>query len=166
MRVIARDKLGPVRFVAGIDVGYKDNGATAQTAVAVLTFPDLELRENAVARRSTRFPYVPGLLSFRELPSALDTLQELRRPPDLLICDGHGLAHPRRFGLACHIGILSGIPSIGVGKELWVGRHDPLSDQPGPPSNTFYAAHRDIACPETTRQAQHIASAHFSAGAP
>ena len=79
----------------------------------------------------TRFPYVPGLLSFREAPAALAALGQLKTSPDILLCDGHGLAHPRRFGLACHLGLLSGLPSIGVAKSLLTGEHAPPAQERG-----------------------------------
>jgi len=125
-RVVARDQLGPVRFVAGLDVGPEQGGAIMRAAVAVLRFPDLRMADQAVARRPVSFPYIPGLLSFREIPVLLDALDRLGQRPDLLLCDGQGLAHPRRFGLACHLGVLTGIPSIGVAKSLLVGEHAPL----------------------------------------
>ncbi|MCI0577396.1 MAG: deoxyribonuclease V, partial [Chloroflexi bacterium] len=83
------------------------------------------------ARRPTTFPYIPGLLSFRETPAVLEALAQLTIRPDLLLCDGQGLAHPRRLGIACHLGLLSDIPSIGVAKSLLVGRHEPLADERG-----------------------------------
>lgn len=125
-RVIARDRLGPVRFVAGLDVGPEQGGAIMRAAVAVLRFPDLRMADQAVARRPASLPYIPGLLSFREIPVLLDALERLGQRPDLLLCDGQGLAHPRRFGLACHLGVLTGIPAIGVAKSLLVGGHAPL----------------------------------------
>jgi deoxyribonuclease V len=127
-QVERRDRLGKVRRIAGVDVGFEDNGRTVRAAVAVLDADSLELREHAVARVPTRFPYVPGLLSFRELPGVLAALQKLGKPPDLVLCDGQGLAHPRRFGIACHLGVLTDIPTIGVGKTRLIGRHD----EPGP----------------------------------
>lgn len=125
-RVVARDQLGPVRFVAGLDVGPEHGGAIMRAAVVVLRFPDLRMADQVVARRPASFPYIPGLLSFREIPVLLDALDRLGRRPDLLLCDGQGLAHPRRFGLACHLGVLTDIPSIGVAKSLLVGEHAPL----------------------------------------
>jgi deoxyribonuclease V len=122
-RVIREDALGPVRYVAGVDVGFEDNGKTTRAAVAVLEFPALVLCEQAVGRTPTRFPYVPGYLSFRELPAVLRALDRLAGKPDLLLCDGQGLAHPRRFGLACHLGVLTDIPSIGVAKSRLIGTH-------------------------------------------
>jgi len=122
-RLILVDRLGPVQRVAGVDVGFEDGGAVTRAAVAVLGYPGLELLETALARRPTTFPYVPGLLSFRELPAVLDALERLREPPDLLLCDGQGIAHPRRFGLASHLGLLVDLPSIGVAKSRLYGRH-------------------------------------------
>lgn len=122
-RVICENTLGPVRTVAGVDVGFEDRGQTTRAAVAVLRFPQLELVEQAVVREATRFPYVPGYLSFREVPALLSALASLPAQPDLVLCDGQGLAHPRRFGLACHLGVLTGLPTIGVAKSRLVGSH-------------------------------------------
>jgi deoxyribonuclease V len=121
--VETQDRLGSVRRIAGVDVGFERGGRVTRAAVAVLAFPSLEPLDQAVARRSTAFPYVPGLLSFRELPAVLDALERLARAPDLLLCDGQGYAHPRRFGLACHLGVLADVPSIGVAKTRLVGEH-------------------------------------------
>lgn len=130
-RVIAEDRLGDVRRVAGIDVGFERDGAISRAAVAVLDFPELRLVESAVARLPTSFPYVPGLLSFRETPAVLAALGRLLERPDLLLCDGQGYAHPRRFGLACHLGVLTGLPSIGVAKSRLIGTHGALPEQKG-----------------------------------
>ena len=131
VRVECADRLGTVRRVAGVDVGFEDNKRITRAAVAVLSYPDLRLVDEVIARRPTGFPYVPGLLSFREIPAILDALQQLRSAPDLLLCDGQGIAHPRRFGIACHLGVLTGLPSIGVAKSLLVGTHAPLPPQRG-----------------------------------
>lgn len=130
-RVIRHDDLGEVRRVAGLDVGFELQGTLTRAAVAVLSFPELALLESALVRRPTRFPYIPGLLSFREVPALLEALDRLSAPPDLLLCDGQGLAHPRRFGLACHLGVLSGLPSIGVAKSRLIGDHGPLGPAQG-----------------------------------
>jgi deoxyribonuclease V len=130
-RVIADDRLGVVRYVAGLDVGPEAGGAGVRAAVAVLSFPDLRMADQVVARRPASFPYIPGLLSFREIPVLLDALDRLGQRPDLLLCDGQGLAHPRRFGLACHLGVLTDIPAIGVAKSLLVGEHAPLPRRRG-----------------------------------
>jgi deoxyribonuclease V len=130
-RVIPVDDLGEVSSVAGTDVAFEDGRRITRGAVAVLDFPALALREHAVARRPIAFPYVPGLLSFREIPVLLDALAELASPPDLLLCDGQGLAHPRRFGLACHLGVLTGLPAIGVAKSRLLGSHEEVPDRRG-----------------------------------
>ena len=130
-RVIRQDRFAPPRRVAGVDVGFEAQGSVTRAAVAVLDFPSLKPLEEAVARQPTRFPYVPGLLSFREIPAILQALEQLAQPPDLLLCDGQGLAHPRRFGLACHLGLLTDIPAIGVAKSRLIGRHGALPVEKG-----------------------------------
>jgi deoxyribonuclease V len=127
-RVVTRDELPEIHSVAGVDVGFEDAGQTARAAVAVLSFPQLELVDQAVSRTPTRFPYVPGYLSFRELPGILTALAQLATPPDLILCDGQGIAHPRRFGLACHLGVLTGLPTLGVAKSRLIGDYT----EPGP----------------------------------
>ncbi len=129
--VIKKDVLAKPRRVAGVDVGFEQSGTVTRAAVAVLNFPDLTLREYAIVRRKTRFPYVPGYLSFREAPAVLAALKKLHEKPDLLLCDGQGLAHPRRFGLACHLGVVAGIPSIGVAKSRLIGDHGRLRETKG-----------------------------------
>ncbi len=131
--VETEDRLGPISRVAGIDVGFETGGKTTRAAVAVLGFPDLQTLRQAVARQPTRFPYVPGLLSFREIPAVLAALEQLDQLPDLLLCDGQGLAHPRRLGIASHLGILTDIPSIGVAKSRLVGTHV----EPGPEKGSW-----------------------------
>ncbi len=122
-RVITEDCLTTVRWVAGVDVGFEDRGAYARAAAVILRFPELELHETAIARRKTEFPYVPGFLSFREAPVVMAALQRLKQVPDLVLCDGQGYAHPRRFGLACHLGVMSDLPTIGVAKSRLIGTH-------------------------------------------
>lgn len=119
--VCACDDLPEIRTVAGVDIGFEDSGRLTRAAVAVLSFPDLVPVADAVVRRPTTFPYVPGLLSFREVPAALEALNALGRLPDLLLCDGQGYAHPRRFGLACHLGVVTDLPAIGVAKSRLTG---------------------------------------------
>jgi deoxyribonuclease V len=129
--VITEDRLGEVRSVAGVDMGFEEDGAVSRAAVAVLSFPDLQLQETAIARRPTTFPYIPGFLSFREIPAVIDALEKVNATPDLILCDGQGIAHPRRFGIACHLGVLADIPTIGVAKSLLVGKHDELPLEKG-----------------------------------
>jgi deoxyribonuclease V len=106
-----------VRAVAGLDVGYAEDSDRLAAAAVVLDAATLEPLDEAVVLGEATFPYVPGLFAFREMPSLLVALERLTVRPDLLVCDGHGLAHPRRFGLACHIGVETGLPSIGVAKN-------------------------------------------------
>jgi deoxyribonuclease V len=129
--VITQDQLGEIRFVAGVDVGFEASGTVTRAAVAVLSLSDLTLCDRAIARRPTVFPYIPGFLSFREVPAVLDALQQLTVIPDLLLCDGQGFAHPRRFGIACHLGLLTDLPAIGVAKSILVGKHADVPEERG-----------------------------------
>jgi deoxyribonuclease V len=119
--VVAAPLTAPVRRVAGIDVSYRHGRARA--AVALVDATSLELVASVILEEPAAFPYVPGYLSFREAPPALRALACLAAPPDLLIVDGQGRAHPRRFGLACHLGVLTSLPTIGVAKSRLVGTH-------------------------------------------
>lgn len=136
-QIITHDDFGPIRTVAGVDAGYEPDPAApeshgvARAAIVVLEFPSLRPLDYTIARHPTAFPYVPGFLSFRETPAVMAALGQLRVRPDLLICDGQGIAHPRRFGIACHIGLLADLPSIGCAKSLLTGRHGPLPDERG-----------------------------------
>lgn len=127
-QVDRRDGPGPIERVAGIDIGIDRKANRARAAAVVLSYPGCELLEKAVVTRRIRFPYVPGYLSFREVPPALDALEKLAILPDLIVCDGQGIAHPRRFGLACHIGVLTGIRTIGAAKSRLLGTYE----EPGP----------------------------------
>ncbi|MHC4953988.1 MAG: deoxyribonuclease V [Planctomycetota bacterium] len=119
-------KGGPrrVRRVAGADISYDRGSDHFFAAVVVLSYPDLVVVEEAHAEGKSPMPYIPGLLSFREGPLLLRAFKKLRGVPDLVLFDGHGLAHPRRFGVACHLGLLLDLPSIGCGKSRLVGEHD------------------------------------------
>ncbi|MFC9894059.1 endonuclease V [Nocardia sp. NPDC127579] len=116
------------RTVAGLDSAYDESGVVAAAAV-VLDAATLRPLETAVAHGTTDFPYVPGLLAFRELPTSLTVLEKLRTTPDLIVCDSQGLAHPRRFGFACHLGILTGIPTLGVAKSAWGDYTEPAPER-------------------------------------
>lgn len=130
-RIITTDQFGPVRTIAGVDVGFEKQGSVTRAAVVVMSFPALEVVASAIARQPTRLPYIPGLLSFREVPTVIDALSQLAQSPDLLLCDGQGYAHPRRFGIACHLGLLTDIPSIGVGKSRLVGSYQEVAPERG-----------------------------------
>lgn len=121
-QVIRENQLGPVTSVAGVDVGIRAD--TAQAAVVVLNYPQLEVVDYALAARPVTFPYVPGLLSFREGPVILEALEKVTRSPELLIFDGQGIAHPRRLGIASHIGLLVDLPTIGCAKSRLCGSYE------------------------------------------
>ena len=117
--------------VAGVDCSYHKRATTGYAAVVVCRWPELEVLDVGRAARAISFPYVPGLLSFRELPLLQEAWESLRLRPDLVVVDGQGLAHPRRFGLACHIGVAWNCPSLGCAKSLLVGDHKPLGERRG-----------------------------------
>lgn len=125
--IVTEDRLGPVKTVAGVDVGFPDRH-TARAAVVVLSFSELKPLDYAVAKVPVEFPYIPGLLAFREVPSVLAALEKLRVTPDLFIFDAQGLAHPRRLGLASHVGVLLDWPSVGCAKSRLTG----ATVEPGP----------------------------------
>ena len=143
---VGNDRFGPIRTVAGLDAAFVLTGSQALKVsrwermreanraiggVVVFRYPEMEKLELAYAVEPLRFPYVPGLLSFREVPVLLAALAKLKRLPDLLFCDGQGFAHPRRFGLACHLGLWAGRPSIGCAKSVLIGNYGPLPAKSG-----------------------------------
>jgi deoxyribonuclease V len=130
-QLVLHDDFGELRTVAGVDAGFEDEGTTTRAAVVVLSFPELQPIDYATVREPTVFPYVPGLLSFREAPALLSAISLLKQPPGMLICDGQGIAHPRRLGIAAHLGLVSGIPAIGCAKSLLCGYHGELPPEKG-----------------------------------
>ncbi|WP_444984957.1 deoxyribonuclease V [Halomonas mongoliensis] len=132
-RVEREDRLGEVRHIAGVDIGFEQGGTITRAAAVVLAWPPrapgaFEVVEQVVHREPTRMPYIPGLLSFREVPAALGAFGQLSRRPDLVMVDGQGVAHPRRLGVASHLGLWLDLPTIGVAKSRLCGRHG----EPGP----------------------------------
>lgn len=111
----------PLRTIAGFGIGFEDSGATTRAAAVLLDADSGQVLASGIARVPTRMPYIPGLLSFRELPALLLALERLPRAPDLVFVGGHGIAHPRRLGVAAHFGVATGLPSIGVAKKILVG---------------------------------------------
>jgi len=118
-----------VRTVAGADISTA--GGRGRGAVVVLSYPELQVRESQVVESELAFPYIPGLLAFREVPVLAEAFQRLSVRPDLLLVDGQGLAHQRRFGIACHLGLLLDLPTIGCAKSRLVGEHGPVGEEAG-----------------------------------
>lgn len=117
--------------VAGFDVGFEEGGAVTRAAAVLLDAGNLQPIAMNIARLPTAMPYIPGLLSFRELPALLEALKGLPVSPDLVLVDGHGIAHPRRLGIAAHFGVVTGLPSIGVAKKKLIGDFAALHDMRG-----------------------------------
>jgi deoxyribonuclease V len=120
-----------LRRVAGVDISVDKARGRATGAVVVLSYPELDVVEVAMEEAPLTFPYVPGLLSFREVPVLRGALERIRSGVDLLIVDGQGYAHPRRFGLACHLGLLLDVPSVGCAKSRLIGSHSELGAEAG-----------------------------------
>ena len=133
-QVIHTDEIkGEVRLVAGVDMAINENNGMARAAVVLLEYPALEIVERHVYEEPLRMPYIPGLLSFRELPCILGAFAQLRARPDLVMVDGQGIAHPRRLGIAAHLGLWIDLPTIGCAKSILTGRFDEqkLGDEVG-----------------------------------
>ncbi len=120
-QVVRTDQFRTIKTVAGVDIGFKNNIALA--SVVVLNFPDLQVIDGVVAESRVNFPYIPGFLSFREIPPLLVAFLRLQTEPDLVVVDGQGIAHPRRFGLASHIGLILDKPTIGCAKSRLCGQY-------------------------------------------
>jgi deoxyribonuclease V len=126
--VLREGDVAHVRMVAGSDIalGPRWTNAPGRAAVVVLDFPGLQVLHTAIADGAITFPYIPGLLAFREIPLLVEAFRSLPYRPDLLLVDGQGIAHPRRFGIASHLGLLLDIPTIGCAKSRLTGSHDPV----------------------------------------
>lgn len=121
--------LDTVRYIAGVDVSVKND--ESQAAVVVLAYPELTIVETVLARQPTPFPYIPGLLSFREGPALVEAFEKLQQVPDVFIFDGMGRAHPRRMGIAAHLGLWLNKPTIGCGKTHLIGSYDEPAPEKG-----------------------------------
>jgi deoxyribonuclease V len=129
--VVRESQVQAVRLVAGVDISTPDAQGFATGAVVILSYPELVVVESKSARMSLDLPYIPGLLSFRESPLLLAACEELSQTPDLILVDGQGIAHPRRLGLASHLGILWDIPTVGCAKSRLCGTHEPVAEEIG-----------------------------------
>lgn len=141
-RVRLEDDYPPLRLLAGVDVGFEEDGAITRAAAVLINAQTLQPLAEVIARRPTRMPYIPGLLSFRELPAVLHALAELPQPPDLIFVDGLGVAHPRGLGIAAHLGVITGLPTIGVAKSILVGHHAELGPLRGDRTDLVYRGKR------------------------
>ena len=131
IRVVTEDRVINPLLVAGIDISSPDAQGVARGAVVVLSYPELSIVEIEIAQGKITLPYIPGLLSFRESPLILDACEKLSNIPDLVLIDGQGIAHPRRLGLASHVGLCLGLPTIGCAKSILCGQHGPLAEEVG-----------------------------------
>lgn len=122
-KVIPRGRVFKPKLVAGADAAFNLEAKQVIAAIVILTFPSLEPVETVVHRERLSFPYIPGLLSFREAPALLHAFEKIRHDPDVVFIDGHGVSHPRSAGIACHIGVCLDKPTIGCAKSLLVGTH-------------------------------------------
>ena len=148
-----------VRTVGGLDVSVREDRVRA--AAVVLDAATLDVVDQAVWEGPVAFPYVPGLLSFREIPALVPVLERLRALPDVLVLDAHGRAHPRRFGLACHLGVLLDRPAVGVAKTLFVGRYEGLGEAKG---STAGLVHRKDVVGEAVRTRDGVLPVFVSVG--
>ena len=130
-KVLRENRISEVRLVAGVDISAPNREGVARAAVVVLSYPGMELVGGRVVWRKVNFPYIPGLLSFRESPLILAACEELKMDPDLILVDGQGLAHPRRFGLASHLGVILDKPTIGCAKSRLCGQHEEVGPELG-----------------------------------
>jgi deoxyribonuclease V len=130
-RITHNNKVNKPHFIAGVDMSKPDKKGVARAAIVLFSFPELKLEEIAVVEDKTDFPYIPGLLSFRECPLMLAACQKLSQYPDIIIVDGQGIAHPRRFGIASHLGLMLDIPTIGCAKSRLCGHHQSPANDAG-----------------------------------
>jgi len=131
-QVVKTNRLGGIKRIAGVDVAYQAEHRQLVAAAVILDSETLTVLETVTTTDTIHFPYLPGLFSFREIPPLIKAFAQLEVPPDLVVCDGHGLAHPRRFGLACHLGVIFDIPTIGCGKTRLLGEQaTPLDEVRG-----------------------------------
>lgn len=126
IRLVPLEK--PITTIGGADISFNKDSDIVYAGIVVLSYPDLIVQHYASVVTTTHFPYIPGLLGFREVPALLEVWNKLETKPDVLVLDGHGIAHPRRMGIASHFGVEAGVPTIGCAKSLLTGSYGPLPD--------------------------------------
>lgn len=129
-QVLLQERDFPVNYIAGADISFNKFSTTVYAGIVVLRFPQMEPVAHCLVKKEVTFPYVPGYLAFREVPALLDAWEQLELKPDLLVADGHGIAHPRRMGIATHFGVLADIPSIGCAKKKLFGQYTEPPQEP------------------------------------
>jgi deoxyribonuclease V len=147
--------------VAGCDISFNKFSDTVYAGIVVLRLPELEIVDQAIAITTVNFPYIPGLLSFRETPALLEAWEKLKTAPDVVILDGQGVAHPRRFGIACHFGLLTGTPALGCAKTVLVGKYDEPAREAG---NYSLMTHKEETVGAAVRTKNGVAPVYISVG--
>jgi deoxyribonuclease V len=151
----------PARLVAGCDISFEKFADTVYAGIIVLKLPELEVVERATAVTKVDFPYIPGLLSFRETPALLEAWLQLKTAPDVIMLDGQGLAHPRRFGIACHFGLLTGFATLGCAKTVLVGKYEEPDERAGSYS---LMTHRGETVSAAVRTKDRVSPVYISVG--
>jgi len=141
-RIELKNGFKEIKYICGVDCSYDLRTNISRAVLCVFSYPELELVESVMAHLPTDFPYVPGLLSFREIPVILEAFKVLQTTPDVLMVDGMGIAHPRRMGIASHLGLYLDIPSIGVGKSLLCGKYEMPGSHKGDRSDLIYKSEK------------------------
>lgn len=130
-KVIRERRFGELKTVAGADLSILKSEKKLICGIIMFSYPDLNEIERVYTVSDEKFPYIPGLLAFREGPAIIETFKRLRQRPDLLIIDGQGIAHPRGFGIACHVGVLLDVPAMGIAKKRLYGNYDEPGEKRG-----------------------------------
>lgn len=150
-----------VKLIAGCDISFNKFSEVVYAGIVVLRLPELEIVTSATVVTRARFPYVPGLLSFRETPALLEAWEKLEVAPDVVMLDGQGLAHPRRFGIACHFGLLTGLPTLGCAKTVLVGKYEEPDERAG---NYSLMTHKGEVIGAAVRTKDRVAPVYISVG--
>lgn len=140
--IVLKDLKRPVQYVAGADVSFNKFEPEVYTGIVVLEYESMRVVAHSLVMGKAGFPYIPGLLSFREIPSLIEAWESLPMQPDIVMLDGHGIAHPRRMGIAAHFGLLAGVPSLGCAKKLLTGTTEDPETEKG--SYTIIRKNEDI----------------------